>query len=26
VLEGWWGADSRRALNGRFRPLDLLNA
>jgi uncharacterized protein (DUF1501 family) len=24
VLEGWWGVDSRRALNGRFRPLDLL--
>jgi uncharacterized protein (DUF1501 family) len=24
VLEGWWGADSRRALKGRVRPLDLL--
>ncbi len=24
VLERWWGADSARALNGRFSPLDLL--
>lgn len=26
VLERWWGSDSGRALNGRFRPLDLLKA
>ena len=26
VLESWWGADSKRALNGRFRPLDLLKS
>jgi len=26
VLEGWWGADSARALKGRFSPLDVLRA
>lgn len=26
VLEGWWGVDSSRALNGRFQPLDLVKA
>lgn len=26
VLGGWWGVDSSRALNDRFRPLDVLKA
>ena len=26
VLEGWWSVDSSRALNGRFRPVELLKA
>ena len=26
VLEGWWGMDSSRALNDRFRSLDILKA
>jgi len=26
VLEGWWSADSARALRGRFAPLDLIRA
>jgi len=26
VLEGWWGVDSARALNGRFAPMGLLRA
>ena len=26
VLERWWGADSTRALKGRFAPLDVVRA
>lgn len=26
VLERWWGADSTRALKGRFVPLDVVRA